>query len=142
MAWPKLKQYLENSWYRWASQDRQTRYAAQFQYWENVNIRNMKNWVCLSWWVTKRTLSWNTWQIAYCAKSDLMIRVYLWSKTTTLEWIAFPETHAYTLNTNNDIWTDCIIFDNNVWICWDDIFTYQFNSVPWTTITPTIAEWA
>ena len=49
MAWPKLKQYLENSWYRWASQDRQTWYAAQFQYWENVNIRDMKNWVCLSW---------------------------------------------------------------------------------------------
>lgn len=48
----KLKQYLENSWYRWASQDRQTWYAAQFQYWENVNIRDMKNWVCLSWWAT------------------------------------------------------------------------------------------
>lgn len=45
----KLKQYLENSWYRWASQDRQTWYAAQFQYWENVNIRDMKNGVCLSW---------------------------------------------------------------------------------------------
>lgn len=45
----KTKQYLENSWYRWASQDRQTWYAAQFQYWENVNIRDMKNWVCLSW---------------------------------------------------------------------------------------------
>lgn len=44
-----LKQYLENSWYRWASQDRQTWYAAQFQYGENVNIRDMKNGVCLSW---------------------------------------------------------------------------------------------
>ena len=50
MAWPKLKQYLENSWYRWASQDRQTWYAAQFQYWENINIRDMKNWIMLSWW--------------------------------------------------------------------------------------------
>lgn len=48
----KLKQYLENSWYRWASQDRQSWYAAQFQYWENVNIRDMKNGVCLSWWAT------------------------------------------------------------------------------------------
>jgi len=47
-----LKQYLENSWYRWASQDRQSGYAAQFQYWENVNIRDMKNWVCLSWGAT------------------------------------------------------------------------------------------
>lgn len=47
-----LKQYLENSWYRWASQDRQTWYAAQFQYWENINIRDMKNGVCLSWWAT------------------------------------------------------------------------------------------
>ena len=54
MAWPKLKQYLENSWYRWASQDRQTWYAAQFQYWENVNIRDMKNWVCLSGWKTNK----------------------------------------------------------------------------------------
>lgn len=45
----KLKQYLENSWYRWASQDRQTWYAAQFQYGENINIRDMKNGVCLSW---------------------------------------------------------------------------------------------
>lgn len=54
----KLKQYLENSWYRWASQDRQTWYAAQFQYGENVNIRDMKNGVCLSWWATDvKTLS-------------------------------------------------------------------------------------
>ena len=52
MAWIKLKQYLENSWYRWASQDRQTWYAAQFQYGENINIRDMKNGVCLSWWRT------------------------------------------------------------------------------------------
>lgn len=44
----KLKQYLENSWYRWASQDRQTWYAAQFQYWEWINIRDIKNWVCLA----------------------------------------------------------------------------------------------
>ena len=55
MAWPKLKQYLENSWYRWASQDRQTWYAAQFQYGENINIRDMKNWVCLSWWKTNKS---------------------------------------------------------------------------------------
>lgn len=48
----KLKQYLENSWYRWASQDRQTWYAAQFQYGENINIRDMKNGVCLSGWST------------------------------------------------------------------------------------------
>ena len=48
----KLKQYLENSWYRWASQDRQSGYAAQFQYWENVNIRDMRNGVCLSWGAT------------------------------------------------------------------------------------------
>ena len=67
----KLKQYLENSWYRWASQDRQTWYAAQFQYWENVNIRDMKNGVCLSGWATDvKTYSdefsyftfWNFWQ--------------------------------------------------------------------------------
>ena len=48
----KLKQYLENSWYRWASQDRQTWYAAQYQYWYGVNTRDMKNWVCLAWWQT------------------------------------------------------------------------------------------
>ena len=45
----KLKQYLENSWYRWASQDRQTWYAAQFQYWVWINVRDMRNWVCLAW---------------------------------------------------------------------------------------------
>lgn len=48
----KLKQYLENSWYRWASQDRQTWYASQYQYWYWVNTRHMKNWVCLAWWQT------------------------------------------------------------------------------------------
>lgn len=48
----KLKQYLENSWYRWASQDRQTWYAAQYQYGYGVNTRDMKNWVCLAWWAT------------------------------------------------------------------------------------------
>jgi len=52
MAWPKLKQYLENSWYRWASQDRQTGYAAQYQYWYWVNTRDMKNGVCLAGWQT------------------------------------------------------------------------------------------
>lgn len=49
----KTKQYLENSWYRWASQDRQTWYAAQYQYGYGVNTRDMKNWVCLAWWKTK-----------------------------------------------------------------------------------------
>lgn len=44
-----VKQYLENSWYRWASQDRQTWYAAQYQYGYGVNTRDMKNWVCLAW---------------------------------------------------------------------------------------------
>jgi len=48
----KLKQYLENSWYRWASQDRQTWYASQYQYWYWVNTRDMKNGVCLAWWAT------------------------------------------------------------------------------------------
>lgn len=137
----KLKQYLENSWYRWASQDRQTWYAAQFQYWENINIRNMKNWVCLSWWTTKRELDSNTWQIAYCAKWEYMIRVYLWSKTTTLQSSNVPEINAYTLDTTNEIWTSCFVFDDNVWVCWDDIFTYKYNTVPWTTISPTISEW-
>lgn len=47
-----LKQYLENSWYRWASQDRQTWYASQYQYWYWVNTRDMKNGVCLAWWYT------------------------------------------------------------------------------------------
>ena len=137
----KLKQYLENSWYRWASQDRQTWYAAQFQYWENINVRNMKNWVCLSWWTTKRTLSWDTWQIAYCAKADSLIRVYLWSKTTTLKNGIAPEVSWKTLNTTREIWTECFVFDNNVWICWDDIFTYQYNSTWWATISPTIAKY-
>lgn len=54
-----LKQYLENSWYRWASQDRQTWYAAQFQYGENINIRDMKNGVCLSWWSTDLPWTFN-----------------------------------------------------------------------------------
>jgi len=52
MAWPKLKQYLENSRYRWASQDRQTWYAAQYQYGYGINTRDMKNGVCLAWWAT------------------------------------------------------------------------------------------
>ena len=55
----KLKQYLENSWYRWASQDRQTWYAAQFQYGENINIRDMKNGVCLSWGSTDLNKTFN-----------------------------------------------------------------------------------
>lgn len=56
----KLKQYLENSWYRWASQDRQMWYASQFQYWENVNIRDMKNGVCLSGWATDKNTTHST----------------------------------------------------------------------------------
>lgn len=77
----KLKQYLENSWYRWASQDRQSWYAAQFQYWENVNIRDMRNGVCLSWGATDiRTYSDEFSFFTYWVQS------VVWLYTVDLKW--------------------------------------------------------
>jgi len=43
-----FKQYLQNRWYRWMSQDRTVAYPYQFQYWRNINVRNEKGWVMLS----------------------------------------------------------------------------------------------
>ena len=86
MAWPKLKQYLENSWYRWASQDRQTWYAAQFQYWENVNIRDMKNGVLLSWW-TNIVKEWFT--------DPFSFFTYSWDLySVDSEWIVYDSTRV------------------------------------------------
>lgn len=75
MAWVKLKQYLENSWYRWASQDRQTWYASQYQYWYWVNTRDMKNWVCLAWWTTFVLDVWEKF-VYFCRQSKLYTLSY------------------------------------------------------------------
>ena len=133
----KLKQYLENSWYRWASQDRQSGYAAQFQYWENVNIRDMKNGVCLSWgatdidtyehefsyftasilWRTQLFMvdtAWNVYQA-----NDGTLRCSLWvSFTSAPYWIQFE----------NDVYI--------VWSAW--VFQCPLSSWMWsyTNITP------
>lgn len=131
----KLKQYLENSWYRWASQDRQTGYAAQFQYWENVNIRDMKNGVCLSWWSADldKVFSWPFSFFTY--QWDLYIVDNSW-KVYDEEW-----NEVYDVN-KNFVWAP-------QWIeFWDDMYivgtawVYKISSV-WTItdVTPTWFSW-
>lgn len=131
----KLKQYLENSWYRWASQDRQTWYAAQFQYGENINIRDMKNWVCLSWWSTdlNKTFSWPFSFFTY--QWDLYIVDNKW-KVYDEDW-----TQVYDVN-ETFIWAP-------QWIeFWDDIYivgtAWVFKITSWWVIsdeTPTSFSW-
>lgn len=80
----KLKQYLENSWYRWASQDRQTWYASQYQYWRGVNTRNMKNWVCLAWWQTNVTTK--SWAFTYFTYKGDLYYVDAWGRIYDDGW--------------------------------------------------------
>ena len=134
MAWPKLKQYLENSWYRWASQDRQTWYAAQFQYGENVNIRDMKNGVCLSWGSTDvgNALSYAFSYFTY--DGDLY--------TVDRKWIIRDDTWTtvYNLHINSIQIPQWIQFWNDIYIV-SSAWVYQIEQ--WWTIsdvTPTDPE--
>ena len=107
----RLKQYLENSWYRWASQDRQTWYAAQFQYGENINIRDMKNWVCLSWWATDVKTLANPFSF-FTYKWDLYI--------VDSKWIVYDEswTQVYNVNENFVAAPQWIEFWDDMYIVW------------------------
>ena len=133
----KLKQYLENSWYRWASQDRQSWYAAQFQYWENVNIRDMRNGVCLSWGATD--IRTNSNEFSYFTAS------ILWKTTLFMvdtAWDVYNvESGAQVCNINKtftyapiwmQFWDDVYI----IWTAWVFKCTLQSGTRPHTDITP------
>lgn len=89
-----FKQYLQNRWYRWMSQDRTVAYPYQFQYWRNVNVRNEKWWVMLS---SRPILySTTTWPYAWVIQIAPAGSVY---------WSSDPEyTQSYCLT--YDSWTD------------------------------------
>lgn len=129
----KLKQYLENSWYRWASQDRQTWYAAQFQYGENINIRDMKNGVCLSWGST---------DVGSVLNNEFSYFVYKWNLYTvdtrwtirTVAWVNF----SY-LNINSTLVPRWIEFWDNMYIISAE-WVHEVDSWwGYTDITP--ADW-
>lgn len=121
----KLKQYLENSWYRWASQDRQTWYAAQFQYGENVNVRDMKNWVCLSGWSTKvcnqsaEFSFFTSWAHLYTINGNWQIIDSEWNVKLTISGMS------------NDIYPMWVRFWDYVYIFWT-IWIYRVNVSSWT----------
>ena len=124
----KLKQYLENSWYRWASQDRQTWYAAQFQYWENVNVRDMKNWVCLSWWKVDNWSRWKDfryftyWWGLYTVTTDWVIQDINWTTKCTISWASWT-------------WIYCTAFNDKVYaFIWTHVYevTPAPSPSPWT----------
>ena len=131
MAWIKLKQYLENSWYRWASQDRQTWYAAQFQYGENINIRDMKNWVCLSWWTTDVKTLANPFSF-FTYKWDLYI--------VDSKWIVYDEswTQVYNVNENFVSAPQWIEFWDDMYIVWT---AWVFKITSGGTITDETPTW-
>lgn len=112
-----VKQYLENSWYRWASQDRQTWYAAQYQYGYGVNTRDMKNWVCLAWWKEELN-TFSTWINVFTAFWDLYYINGNWG--------------IYDINNNSKcqtLVTDqyapiCVEFWNSVFVIWDNAVKY------------------
>lgn len=132
----KLKQYLENSWYRWASHDRQSWYAAQFQYWENINIRDMRNGVCLSWGATdvrnvSSEFSYFTWGMRW--RQDLFMVTMDWKIYNVETW-----TQVLNLETNfffPPIWIQFL--EDYVYIIWRKIFRVQPGST-WTKtdVTP------
>lgn len=80
-----VKQYLENSWYRWGSQDRQTWYGSQYQFWYWVNTRDMKNWVCLAWWV-KSTTTYDGKATYFVYQGKLYALTSTWKIVDTASW--------------------------------------------------------
>lgn len=126
----KLKQYLENSWYRWASQDRQTWYAAQFQYGENINVRDMKNGVCLSWWATD--LDTHGEKFSY-------FNYEWWLYIVDREWKVYEITESWIEDTPEwDIWESLTLMP--IWIqFWDWAYIvcdeWIFELASWWTYT-------
>ena len=132
MAWPKLKQYLENSWYRWASQDRQTWYAAQFQYGENVNIRDMKNGVCLSWWATDLDKTFSSPFSFFTYKADLYM--------VDADWKVYDEEWTVKYDVNETfVWAPVWIeFGDDMYIIWT---AWVFKITFWWTISDETPAW-
>ena len=120
----KLKQYLENSWYRWASQDRQTWYAAQYQYGYGVNTRNMKNWVCLAWWQTNVTTKNNAFSYFTCWEKLYYVDSY--GKIYDKEWTQMCNTWV-----NQGTAPNWIEFWNNIYIVWQ-WWVVKVNPTTWT----------
>ena len=120
----KLKQYLENSWYRWASQDRQTWYASQYQYWYWVNTRNMKNWVCLAWWQTDVTTK--TSAFTYFTYWRELYYVDSAGKIYDAEWTQKCDTWVQQYTAPN--WIE---FWNNIYIVWQ-WWVVKVNPVSWS----------
>lgn len=118
----KLKQYLENSWYRWASQDRQTWYAAQYQYGYWVNTRNMKNWVCLAWWQTNVSTKDNP--FSYFTFGSILYYV-------DSEWIIYDEEWQEKCNT----WVTHATAPH-----WIEFWNYIY--IVWTWWVVKVTEWA
>ena len=124
-----VKQYLENSWYRWASQDRQTWYAAQYQYGYGVNTRDMKNWVCLAWWEHEID-NFSSWINVFTAFWDIY---YI-----NWEWKIYDEN--WTLKCSTWV-TDsyaplCVEFWNALFVIWDEKIKFVANN---RTMSPDIS---
>lgn len=122
----KLKQYLENSWYRWASQDRQTGYASQYQYWYGVNTRDMKNWVCLAWWTTSVLDVWEKF-VYFCRQNKLYTLSYSWV-IKDISWVEKC--------TISSFWNPEIVVCENFWdylfIATDEWKIFQVEIATWT----------
>lgn len=129
----KTKQYLENSWYRWASQDRQTWYAAQYQYGYGVNTRDMKNWVCLAWWATDVTTKNKVfYYFTYASKlyyvdKDWNIYDSTWTQKCAT-WISWT-----------NLWIE---FGWYIFIIWTGWVAYVDNTWTSTNITSSFSWWA
>jgi hypothetical protein len=130
----KLKQYLENSWYRWASQDRQTWYAAQYQYGYGVNTRDMKNWVCLAWWATDDEWFTSTSSFHYFSVGSYLYALTSWWEVKDA---ATRETKC-TLPAKTWMWADAAIqFWPMVYLFyWDKIYAANQNTFTYTDVTP------
>lgn len=127
----KTKQYLENSWYRWASQDRQTWYAAQYQYWYGVNTRDMKNWVCLAWWATDTFTSSKSF-VYFSIGSYLYVFTAWWEVKDADTW-----TTQCTVSATWTWLTDAINFWWYVYLFYKSkIFQLDYNSWTTTDVTP------
>ena len=133
----KLKQYLENSWYRWASQDRQTWYAAQYQYGYGVNTRDMKNWVCLAWW-DNYVMSITEKFVYFCRQNTLYTLSYDWI-IRDMEWTVKCTITSFWNDVNEVV---CENFWDYLFVINDKQKVFKVETATWTVTdgTPSVPD--
>lgn len=140
-----VKRYYENNWSLWQSEDPSVWYRWQFQYSNNINIRNIKNGFCLSSRIEQKNNVWvyNLYTknsgINYIRLEDPVLwtwtewPVYLVNRNTQAKTLIWKLQYPSVFNRSNFI----TIFNEKVWAWYSWSWLYTFNPVAWVwSISP------